>query len=444
MRIRAVVTAFPRPNQAFWTLSALWAGWLWGRDAVGPFKSVLRRRRYDWGWHSTALQAALEYLPPLIESGNPFFGLMGESEPGFLSAGVIAAEAAGFGLDGIALRPEESQAQVLWHARPVPIERNAAQSGSTDPGLAEEAAQAAQQYLLERAEPAAYTHIYSAALCAVTQSGALRAFRNPPSGVTIPPAETHTRINDLFEDAFSYRRGFLRFGGSQKSPEVGQWWLRENLLERQGEDSFIPLADRIEMALVNTLLKRPEINTLEMDASLCEDFPGLFTPGAELIQAGLDSYGQRGEHGGWRLRPFDAPNARRTDLKTSYKALKVIASRLGYRTKGRSPLLWIDASGETVMVWYVQASAVAGKTILANPYPPAISLIALPDVRANLLAYKMRKDPRLKQRILEGWRFINLRQLSWLADHPSLTIKNLEEQLTLDISEYDDPQMRML
>ena len=33
--ITSVCTAIPRPNQAFWTLSALWAGWLWGRDAVG-------------------------------------------------------------------------------------------------------------------------------------------------------------------------------------------------------------------------------------------------------------------------------------------------------------------------------------------------------------------------------------------------------------------------
>jgi hypothetical protein len=43
-QIQAILTAIPRPNQAFWTLSALWAGWLWGREAVGPFKSVLRRR----------------------------------------------------------------------------------------------------------------------------------------------------------------------------------------------------------------------------------------------------------------------------------------------------------------------------------------------------------------------------------------------------------------
>src|SRR4030065_1581693 len=48
--IKSVCAAIPRPNQAFWTLSALWTGWLWGREAVGSFKSVLHRHRYDWGW----------------------------------------------------------------------------------------------------------------------------------------------------------------------------------------------------------------------------------------------------------------------------------------------------------------------------------------------------------------------------------------------------------
>src|SRR4030042_2123764 len=40
INISSVCTAIPRPNQAFWTLSALWAGWLWGREAVGAFKSA--------------------------------------------------------------------------------------------------------------------------------------------------------------------------------------------------------------------------------------------------------------------------------------------------------------------------------------------------------------------------------------------------------------------
>src|SRR5690606_14960502 len=63
----AVLSALPRPNQAFWTLSALWAGWLWGAQETAAFKSVLRRRRYDWSWHSTALNAALGHLTPLLK-----------------------------------------------------------------------------------------------------------------------------------------------------------------------------------------------------------------------------------------------------------------------------------------------------------------------------------------------------------------------------------------
>ncbi len=43
--IAAVIGSLPRPNQAFWTLCALWAGWLWGREAVEPYKVALRRPR---------------------------------------------------------------------------------------------------------------------------------------------------------------------------------------------------------------------------------------------------------------------------------------------------------------------------------------------------------------------------------------------------------------
>ena len=40
-KIAAVIGSVPRPNQAFWTLSALWAGWLWGPEAVEPYKLAL-------------------------------------------------------------------------------------------------------------------------------------------------------------------------------------------------------------------------------------------------------------------------------------------------------------------------------------------------------------------------------------------------------------------
>ena len=84
LKVGAIITAFPRPNQAFWTLSALWSGWLWGPEAVEHFKSVLRRRRYDWGWHTTAIAAALSNLKTEHFENFPLWGTINEVEPGFL------------------------------------------------------------------------------------------------------------------------------------------------------------------------------------------------------------------------------------------------------------------------------------------------------------------------------------------------------------------------
>ena len=40
LRLQGVLTVIPRPNQAFWTLSAVWAGWLWGRERVSSLKRL--------------------------------------------------------------------------------------------------------------------------------------------------------------------------------------------------------------------------------------------------------------------------------------------------------------------------------------------------------------------------------------------------------------------
>ncbi len=117
LSIAAVVTAFPRPNQAFWTLSALWAGWLWGKDAAAPFKPVLRRRRYDWSWHAAALSAALEKFSDRLPLNTPIFGIIPELEPGLLSSVLIAAATTGLDLNGLALRTHHDPAQVLWNRR---------------------------------------------------------------------------------------------------------------------------------------------------------------------------------------------------------------------------------------------------------------------------------------------------------------------------------------
>lgn len=103
--IRWVVGASPRPNQAFWTLSALWAGWLWGREAVGPFRVVLRRRRYDWQWQAEALRALMQNLAEMLPEKPLFTCLVCEPEPSFHSALVLAGAAGGWKLEGMEAAP---------------------------------------------------------------------------------------------------------------------------------------------------------------------------------------------------------------------------------------------------------------------------------------------------------------------------------------------------
>ena len=434
----AVLAALPRPNQAFWTLSALWAGWLWGPEAVGPFKSVLRRRRYDWAWHSAALGAALENLFPLLEPGAPLFALTGESEPGFLAAALVSAATAGFRLQGLALRGS-SRVQIAWERPGAQEPRTASEADPSDTAV-----QAARAALLQRGEPAPYAKIQAAALQALEAGGFLEpepaqedaAAENPT------PAALYTRVNAVLEEAFSYRSGFIRFGGSDKSLEAGKWWLREETGPLQP-----PLSDRVEMELVRYLIKNPDQSLAEIDQALCAVFPGLLTPDLELVQACLASYGREEPPGSgrWSLRPEDAPRARRKDLVAIAALMRKIATRLGFSARGRSPFTWSDAAGQVQYYGHITASAVLGESLFGKEQgPPGRGLIVLPGGRANLAAFKLGADPRLNAAAQSGWRFIKYRQLRWLAENPSLSPETFDELLNLDSLSYDAAQLRLL
>jgi len=446
----AVVAAFPRHNQAYWTLSALWAGWLWGRDALGPFKSVLRRRRYDWSWDTAAFHSALLHLVGLSNAATPFFGLVGEAEPGFLSAVLIAAELAGLDLKGVALRAESSQAQILWRRPPsatrhgsashtksnVPRDDSIDSVGASESNIADVTSSAAQNYLIARAEPTVYLNLHSAGLIELIRTHAL-------AELDISPADVYSRSLEAFGKAFSFRRGFLRYGGSEKSLEVGQWWLQE---KPEIHIANKPLADRVEAFISRFLLDRPGVSLAEVDIPVCQSFRGLFTPDIELVAECLSSYGEMNpETGTWQPRFEDAPDIRQQDLMTMRAALDKIGQQLSYIVLGDNPVLWSEPDdGKIAYVFYLTDSAIFGEFIFGNPYPPDRSLIVYPGGRSNLLAYKMRHDARLKQAFDRGWRLIKYRLLRRLAEDPLISRENLDERFSLDPVMYDAPQMRLL
>jgi len=419
---RAAVGALPRPNQAFWTLSALWAGWLWGREAIGPFKSVLRRRRYDWGWHATALQAALSALWELLPDGAPFLGLVGEVEASFLIAALGAADGAGFELQGLALRTASAQAQVVWR-------RGAHPDASARAKLPAEAltllaAQAAQEHLRQRAEPAGFLVLQAAALAASVEEFALEA-------------EQYPQVQALLEEAIGPAYGFTRLAG-ERLPEASNWW------HASAETGAESLADRTEKETVRYLLTHPAGSLADVDTAACRALPGLLTPRLELIERCLDSYGEQADAGTWSARPAELPAARRADISTMQKFLEDLGARLGFSTAAEKSLLWLEPSGETALAFHVQASAAFSQLLQTGSTPASRSIIVLPGARASLAVYKLRRDPHLAQLAATGWRFLKFRHLRALAENPSLTRENLDEQLALDPLTESQEQMRLL
>ena len=107
--------------------------------------------------------------------------------------------------------------------------------------------------------------------------------------------------------------------------------------------------------------------------------------------------------------------------------------------------------------------AVIGEIMLGKadspPSPPASSIIVLPGGRANLVAYKLRHDPRLRalcagtesssfsnasiQGAAAGWRFLKFRHLRQMLDNLLLQRNNLDEILAQDGLTYTAPQMRL-
>ena len=421
---QAVIAVFPRPNQAFWTLSALWAGWLWGAEAALPLRNVLDRRRYDWNWHTSAVHSALapvgSSLPPAQPGGStgvPFFGILPELAPGFLSAVTIAAEAAGLEMEGLAVREAQDVAQALW--RPAPGEPVTPKA--TD--LERTARETIRADLLARAEPAPYLIEFAAGLAALASSGAVP---HTPGGL---PGDLLTRLQTVLARTFADRTFLRLYGGSQEE-ERGLWWLAPSAERPVAPDdpATYPLADRVEMEIVRFLQRQETFTFPELERAVCSAFPGLLTPPVELIRACLDSYGEAvpGRQGAFRMRAAETAATRKADLQEMRGLLEDTGKRLGFTvTEAGSTITW---SGDESWRFSLMASGIISRYVLgpiresAARSEPARHILVLPGSRARLLAHKLRRDPRLAEAAKPPEiRVLKFRHLRELAGNQNLT-----------------------
>jgi len=515
LSIKSVCAAVPRPNRAFWTLSALWAGWLWGREVVAAFKSVLHRQRYDWGWHTNALFSVFKPLANVLEPNTKILGLFGEAEPGFIASALVAAKLAGCNLEGLAVDPGESQAQIVWQCAGNPEEIPQSLM-PTQAGII-----AAARYLASRGEPSSYFNAICAALMNITriwnadmvssnvEKSSLTVKGTSPNESAQPaeptPSLVYSTIYNSAREALTYRSGFLRFNiqdtanvdtagktqtvqetlfsldvgrtGIEESEQIGLELLPEEsetasekerptrssdisestlLWLREPENvAHFSISDSYELACANYLATHPNCTEEEINIMMCNMFTGLYTPDPDFIHICLESYGNQVEQGTehWYIRSEDEPVERQKDLDEAKKSIQSIGERLDLLSidhtsqLGKPTILWIDRSGKLDYWFFPTVSAAIGETVLYSELSSKKGFIVLPGGRANLVMYKLRRDPRLIRAFSPSqgnWNFLKFRHLRSLVENPLLNRENLEQLLHLDPLTYSTPQLRLI
>lgn len=416
--VAAVIGSIPRPNQAFWTLSAVWAGWMWGHEAVQPYHAALHRRRYDWGWNAAALGSAFKHVQEVVPEGTPFFGLLPEPESDFLTSTCIALSHAGMDLAGLAIRSTDEPAQILL----------ATGAASTPAGTVtnSDLQETIELFLQARGEPAGYLQASAAGLELLTNARALGA----PTGQEDATLR-HTR--DMIETAVKTSEN-LKHYSSGESVEAGNWAATTPYA---GES----LTDRVEHYVLELLRDQPTVDELDIQALVCRHFTGLMTPSRELVLAILGSYAEAtGTQ--WRLRDADEESKRQADIREMVQLVKGIGAKLGYgcQTEGRW-LMWDDSTSSR-RAFTVHSTAQIDDVMQDLPLPVQQCVLVLPGSRAGLLAYKTQHNPALEEqaRALSISKFRLWRALDAI---PMLTRELFAERLAGDPVEGAQRQMQL-
>ena len=408
----AVVSVFPRPNQAFWTLSAMWSGWLWGRKAVLPMRSALARRRYDWRWFALALEAALGDLCDAIPAGTPMFGLLPQAAPNHLLGLLAGAHASGFELSGFAANLSEELYQCLWLA------------GEPEQNPIGPLVQSnLRTYLQTRGEPVRLPAILSDYLARLAMQNSL------PVDVQNMEETYFSQLQQSVNDSL-HRGGFAQ---EYAMPIGGSKWSLKN--PRVGEK---PVTEQLEIAVRDKLWEQPHILLQELELHVFQCLPGRLTPETDDLRLCLRNYADEDEEtpGLFHLRPNEERAVRQADRSEMAALLEKRARSLGlnFALGDDWQVVWKNAQGKELHRYYLLNSAIFAAQLLDPDWNGAAQkALVFPGSRSRWLQHRLQEDPHLKAALeAGGWHLMKYRYLRWLAAQEEKSLERWESLLDGD------------
>jgi hypothetical protein len=427
-----IVVDPPQPDAIFWALSALWAGWLWESPAARRLRPFLRRRRFDWEWHWRVLEAALQAAGPLLAPGGHLVTLFSERDEEVLTSVCLAADSAGYALEGWGYSPEAGH-RLVWCWQAGRSEHAAPELEKLEQDIASITEEAIVHTLQERGEPTIWPLLHASAHAELVARGlAARAATIPKSS-----SPAFAFVADAVRRAFE--AASLIQVLEQEETEKPLWWLAD---APQIADT---LADQVETQVWELLIQQRTWDKEDLINATYTRLSGSLTPDLALVLVCIESYSVQ-EDETLRLRAEDDPLQRSVEVKTLRRELAELGKRLGFRIKrGRGwDVRWLE-EGKEAYVFGISSTASLAQHLLTKRAADegAQRCLVLPGGRSHLANFKLQRDPRLANVVLiEEWQFIKFRLLRRLVAEEALDRHALKTVLGLDpIAEQEAAQI---
>jgi len=436
---RMILATPPQPDPAVWALSWLWTGWLFGRLVAEPFRPLLQQWRVDWNWYSRTMMAAFRALRALLVDGGTLVLAFDNPDPAQAEALALALAGAGYAPTAWIQQSDTHVYRLASRCASLPAPPP--EIGELTDDLYRETSAAVRHLIAAHGEPVTgealqlplYQHLTDAGLLgqvAVTDDLEV----SPRAWVAKVMQETLVGMEELVAL------------GQDLDTESLFWWLKT------GSPSSPPLSTRVEAAVHQMLLSHLILTEAALFEGIYRRFPGHLTPDRTLVATCLRSWGRQITPGHWQLRPEDQPERRDAEMASIRRDLGRLGQRLGFevvsRPEAASParpafdLLWQD-EGRPAYAFAIQWTARVHDLLLAELPPGVQPCLVLPGGRAELVIFKMQRDPRLRRAASQGnWQFIKYRHLRRMMSQKDTDRHAFRQILGLDpIIERDGAQM---
>jgi hypothetical protein len=391
LSFKAMISTMPRPSQAFWTLSALWTGWLWGNEAVLPMKSALERRRYDWNWYAEAIFRLFRQLR-CMPTGIPFLQILPELVPGFLEAAMLSSGKAGLQLQGFSLNDEENIAQLVWQTvKKLPIEIDSSMKSVLQNSML--------AHLQERGEPARQMQLEIAGLAELP----FQNYEDAPSA-----SELLSKTQNNIQGLLNNREIFFHNEDPDLPLTRRSWWPVDGF-----NTEIQPYTDRVEHHILESLITTPAIKEDELYKDLYTVFPGLLTPPNRMVDTILASYAHTVSDSPavWQINDQERPQTRQSDVQRMQQELLKLGKELKYYVEVSERSIWWIDRHQRKFVYHCFASSMFWNYV-QTPLPISChGVLVFPGSRSRLLAYKLEHNPLLAQATNENWTLLKFRHL---------------------------------